>query len=549
MQRAVVRAVCSGLRSQPVYFARSSIGVGASRTLSGQATASQTTAAPGTEPAQVCVLGGGFGGLYAAVRLESLLWPNGKKPHITLVDQHERFVFKPLLYELLNDTAEPEEVAPYFNQVLAPYNINFVQAKVQRVRPENTTNGSSITGGQVLLSDGSTLTYDYLVVALGAEVDTRGIPGVKQHAVPFNNYDNAIKIKMYLDLMESRPLGSTVVVVGGGYAGAELSAVVGEKLKGKGCQVKLVTGGSDVLEGAPEGQRDATRQALQQAGVGLITGARVKALRDVPPPPRTSPSSDLHGDNGGSAAGIPYGHGDNMLPPPCVLELEGVADLPQLQADLVLWTAGQAPASRHGLDTTLDFPFPTGPRGALLTQPTLQVVNHKAVFAIGDISGSPTATSGASGGADGSFPTTAQVAFQQADYVAWNVWASINNRTLLPFRYQHLGSMMALGSTNAAVALPLALPSALAEGIKASPLAPVFNAVGVVLGAPEKGESEVTLQGPLAAVLRRAAYLYRQPTTEQRLAVAASWLQRAVGAAAALTQGLPGAPGQSSSSR
>ena len=38
-----------------------------------------------------------------------------------------------------------------------------------------------------------------------------------------------------------------------------------------------------------------------------------------------------------------------------------------------------------------------------------------------------------------------QVAFQQADYVAWNLWASINQRPLLPFKYQHLGDMMSLG--------------------------------------------------------------------------------------------------------
>lgn len=59
-------------------------------------------------------------------------------------------------------------------------------------------------------------------------------------------------------------------------------------------------------------------------------------------------------------------------------------------------------------------------------EPTLQVVNHSRVFALGDTS---------SQGCDiPSFPTTAQVAFQQADYVAWNLWASINGRQLLSFR-------------------------------------------------------------------------------------------------------------------
>ena len=59
-----------------------------------------------------------------------------------------------------------------------------------------------------------------------------------------------------------------------------------------------------------------------------------------------------------------------------------------------------------------------------------------------------------------------QVAFQQADYVAWNVWAAINGRPLLPFKYQHLGDMMSLGSVNGAVTLPLPVPGPLADGLR-----------------------------------------------------------------------------------
>jgi NADH dehydrogenase FAD-containing subunit len=61
-----------------------------------------------------------------------------------------------------------------------------------------------------------------------------------------------------------------------------------------------------------------------------------------------------------------------------------------------------------------------------------------------------------------------QVAFQQADYVAWNVWAAINGRPLLPFKYQHLGDMMSLGSVNGAVTLPLPVPSQLADSLQVS---------------------------------------------------------------------------------
>lgn len=57
---------------------------------------------PDSSRPRVCIIGGGFGGLYTALRLDSLTWPADKRPQIVLVDQSDRFVFKPMLYELLN---------------------------------------------------------------------------------------------------------------------------------------------------------------------------------------------------------------------------------------------------------------------------------------------------------------------------------------------------------------------------------------------------------------------------------------------------------------
>ncbi len=103
--------------------------------------------------------------------------------------------------------------------------------------------------------------------------------------------------------------------------------------------------------------------------------------------------------------------------------------------------------------------------------------------------------------------------------------------------------MMALGQLNAAVALPLELPAPLTDAVKASPLGPLLAAAGVSLGGPSQGAAAegagggVTLEGPLAALLRRGAYLYRQPTNEQRISVASSWLRMGLEAAASLTGG------------
>lgn len=127
---------------------------------------------------------------------------------------------------------------------------------------------------------------------------------------------------------------------------------------------------------------------------------------------------------------------------------------------------------------------------------------------------------------------------QQADYVAWNLWASINGKALLRFNYQHLGTMMSLGSLNGTVSLPIPLPPPLAAAASVGPVGDLLRAAGVKLRGSYGGANDgVTLGGPLAAALRRAAYLYRQPTGEQQLRVLEDWARGAAAAAQAVLGG------------
>merc|ERR1711924_369182 len=125
-------------------------------------------------------------------------------------------------------------------------------------------------------------------------------------------------------------------------------------------------------------------------------------------------------------------------------------------------------------------------------EPSLCVQGLERVFAMGDA----VAVEGAS---RGDAPMTAQVAMQQAEFAAWNVWFSINGQPPVPFRYQHLGNMMGFGRDRGAVTLPLG------EGL--------------------------TLDGEVGGFVRKVAYLYRMPTNEQRLKIVSN-LARKVGAAA-----------------
>ena len=79
---------------------------------------------------EIAVLGGGFGGLYTALRLRSLDWSGGAPPRVTLVDRSARFAFSPMLYELAVGTATCWEVGPLYEELLEGTGIDFVRAEV-----------------------------------------------------------------------------------------------------------------------------------------------------------------------------------------------------------------------------------------------------------------------------------------------------------------------------------------------------------------------------------------------------------------------------------
>lgn len=463
------------------------------------------------------------------------MWPRGTRPRVTLVDRGDRFVFKPLLYELLNGGASADEVAPRFDRLLASTRVAFVRGAVDRVeegKPDAAASpGLSAPGGTVVLDDGTAIEYDWLVLALGGETTTFGVPGAADLALPFCTYDDAVAVDGRLTELESRVraagrLGPTdgVVVVGAGYAGVELAATVAERLAASlsadglpSPPVTIVTYSDDILHGAPPGQRAAAAAQLAAAGVTVRTRAAVSRVTSAAGPggPADARTVHLRGTAGSPDSREASASGDATL-----------------DAGLVLWTAGTGPVTRSdGGGPAL--PFPRSPRGAIRVEPSLRIVGHPRAFALGDVAGVEAGFEGSAASSAPSTPQlapTAQVAFQQADYAAWNVWSSINGRRLLPFRYQHLGDMMSLGKTAGAVTLPLPVPSSLASAVARSPLGGLLGAVGVRLPTePDAPPSGLTLEGPLAGALRRAAYWYRQPTGGQRLSVGREWLQAVAG--------------------
>ncbi|GAB2229083.1 hypothetical protein Droror1_Dr00023218 [Drosera rotundifolia] len=435
---------------------------------------------PDRKRPRVCILGGGFGGLYTALRLESLVWPDDKKPQILLVDQSERFVFKPMLYELLSGEVDEWEIAPRFLDLLANTSVEFFQDRVKLLLPSHDVpkngSGRSTCAGTVHLESGRLVEYDWLVLALGAESKIDTVPGAMDYALPFSTLEDALRVNAKLNELRRKNFRSSspirVVVVGCGYSGVELAATISDRLQSKGV-VQAVNVATTILPSAPPGNREAALKVLTERNVQLFLGYFVRAIKKASDPGTPNQPTETWSVQ-------------DRDPEKLVLELQPAERGLQgqvLEADLVLWTVGIKPQ----LPQLEPYELPLNARGQVESDETLRVKGHPRIFAVGD-------SSGLKDSAGRLLPASAQVAFQQADFAGWNLWAAINGRPLLPFRYQNLGEMMTLGRWDAAVS-----PSFI-DGL--------------------------TLEGPIGHAARKLAYLIRLPTDEHRIKVGLSWFTK-----------------------
>jgi NADH dehydrogenase len=384
------------------------------------------------QPTRICILGGGFGGLYTALRLSQLPWEKPQRPEIILVDQNDRFLFTPLLYELLTGELQTWEIAPPYEELLVNTGVRFTQAAVAGINVEER---------QVQLQDGPEFAYDRLVLAMGGETPLDMAPGVTEYGLGFRTIADAYRLEERLRILEESDREKIrVAIVGAGYSGVELACKLAERLGDRG-RLRLIEMSDMILRTSTDFNRDAAHKALNDRSVWIDLETSVASIE------------------------------------PDKISLLYKAQVDTIPVDLVLWTVGTrvAPVVRA-------LSLKQSQRGQLTVTPTLQAIDHPEIFALGDLADCQDAEGQ-------QVPNTAQAAFQQADYTAWNIWASLTGRPLLPFRYQHLGEMMTLGTDNA-----------------------TFTGLGI------------KLDGPLAYLTRRLAYLYRMPTLDHKLKVGLNWM-------------------------
>jgi NADH dehydrogenase len=409
----------------------------------------------------VLIIGAGFAGLYTALALAAQPAPAS----ILLIEPRERFLFLPLLYELLSGELPLWQVAPRYDALLAGHGIAWLAERAERIDAE---------ASRVQTSSGQWFAYDRLVIACGGGADHFGIPGAEQHSIGFRDLEDVTRLQTLLQQLSHRstPLGR-LAVVGAGPTGVELACKLAD-LVGGGTLIELVEQGPLALPSSPAFNREQALLALRRRDVRLRCHTRVTAVRP-------DGLSLRHQDAGASVAGA-----DSSLDE-------------SLPVNGVIWTAGL----RFSPPPISPSP-PRDRRGRLLCEPDLRLRGQPHIFVAGDLAHPLAAdarvaaelgaeASPSAGLAASALPATAQVAFQQAPLLAANLRRSLAGEPLEPFQWRNLGEMLSLGRGEACL-------------------------TGMGL----------TLAGPAAFQLRRLAYLTRLPGLSQQLRAAASWAAEAL---------------------
>ncbi|HEU4437773.1 MAG TPA: NAD(P)/FAD-dependent oxidoreductase [Methylomirabilota bacterium] len=363
-------------------------------------------------PPHVAIVGGGFGGLYAA-------WGLARRPvRVTLLDRRNHHLFQPLLYQVATAALNPSDIATPLRSILRKAaNITVLLAEVQSVQ---------LTDRRLILDEGE-IGYDALVLAAGAGHSYFGHDDWEPLAPSLKTLEDALEIRRRVlvayelaererDAAEQRAL-LTSVVVGGGPTGVELAGALAEisretiardfrNIDPTRARILLLEGGSRVLSSFPEPLSERARAALTRIGVEVRTGAMVT---------RVTPDAVWLGGE-------------------------------QIRARTVLWAAGVAASP-----LTRSLGVPLDRAGRVQVERDLSIPGHPEAFAIGDMAtlldehGQP-------------LPGLAPVAIQQGQAAADNVLRRLAGRPTRPFHYRDKGSMATIGRAAAvAVIGPLQL--------------------------------------------------------------------------------------------
>jgi NADH dehydrogenase len=369
---------------------------------------------------RVTIVGGGFGGLYAARRLG-----RDARIDLTLIDRRNHHVFQPLLYQVATGALSPGEIAQPLRSIL-------------RKSPNTTVLLGEAVGldaarREVLLSDGGPIGYDTLVVATGARHSFFGHDDWARYAQGLKSIDDALEVRRRIliafeaaereHVPELRREWMTFVVVGGGPTGVELAGALGEiahdtlrrdfrSIHPPDARIVLVEAMDRVLPTYPPGRSRSAARQLERLGVTVRTGTRVTGIGE-------------HAVTVEAAAG-------------------GATE--QIPARTVLWAAGVQASSfaRAVADAT---GAETDKAGRIKVGADLSIPGHPEVLVIGDAAVQPWKP-------DRPVPGVAQGGIQGGKHAAKAILARLDGRPAEPFRFSNRGDVAVIGRLSGVTDIP-----------------------------------------------------------------------------------------------
>jgi NADH dehydrogenase len=364
---------------------------------------------------QVVIIGGGFGGLYAA---KSMAKANVQ---ITLIDKRNFHLFQPLLYQVATGSLSPADISSPLRSVLS-------KSKNTKVLLGEVTDID--TSAQNVMVGAESVPYDTLIVATGAKHSYFGKDNWEEFAPGLKTVEDAIEMRRRIFSAfeaaesESDPVKRqallTFVIVGGGPTGVELAGAIAElatktltedfrNIDTAETRVLLLEGLDRILPPfAPELSHTA-EVSLTALGVDVQTKTLVTHIEN-----------DI----------VTIKQGD---------------DVKEIAAKTVLWAAG-VKASPMGKVLTEKTGVESDRAGRVIVEPDLSIKGFPNIFVVGDLANFAHQN-------DKPLPGVAPVAMQEGEYVAKLIQKRLKGETLRPFKYIDMGSLAMIGQHAAVVDL------------------------------------------------------------------------------------------------
>ena len=366
---------------------------------------------PQTNQKRVIIIGAGFGGLQLAQSLA-----DKDDFQVVLIDKNNYHQFQPLFYQVATAGIEPSAIS--FPLRLAFHNhpnIHVRVASVTKIISESNTIETNL----------GDISYDFLVMAIGADTNFFGNQNIAEKALPMKSVGEALGLRNRLlesfekalvsDNQEDRVGLLNIVVVGGGPTGVELSGTLAEmkkhvlpkdypELDFELMQIYIVESGTELLGPMSKNAQTKSKEYLEQLGVNVMLNSRV---------------SDFDGL---------YVH---------------FADGSKIRTNNLVWAAGVKANAIEGINPSI---IMRG--GRMKVNNYSQVDGYQNIFALGDVA-LMTEEKFPNG-----HPQVAQPAIQQGKLLAKNLVSLIRGNQPKPFKYKDLGSMATVGRNLAVVDLP-----------------------------------------------------------------------------------------------